>query len=372
MNILIVLRSFTVGGAEKQSMEIAKNFVEKGAKVTLLTFNQKGGMIEQVPENVKLIVSRRFRMFSVKVLMRVFSLIKTIRTIKPDLIYTSIEYAPVAIAGKLTGTPTMIVFVSDPGRKSKPWIKTVMSNFWSRVGIRFASSIVANSYGVARECRQHFKLKSSPMVIYNGTNLQLVRQRALEDVKHQWLGDKTVPLIVSVGRLVREKDFATLIDAFAIFNKRMKARLLIVGSGKEKNFLMRQIKRFKLDNVVQLVGLQQNPYSFMASANLYVSSSVSEGFSNTLLEAAALGLPIVSTDHKFGANELIEDGKNGLLVPVRDAKAMAEAMERILKNPVLKQNLSIAIKKRAEEFGVDKMVSEYEKLFRKVSNKTNQ
>ncbi len=367
MKILIVLRNFTVGGAEKQIMNIAKQLVARKFDVTLFSFNKKGEMIEQIPKNIKMAFLQYDGIWSMMTLIRVYFLIQTIKTVKPDLVYTRLEYAPVTIAGKITGTPTVITFVNDPKNQAKRWIKRVVQNFWRKVSTKLTNNLVANSHGVAKECQSFLNLKKKPIVIHNGTDISLVKDMALRQANHEWIQNRTIPLVVTVGRLVRPKGHQTLIDAFAILNKKMEVRLLIVGSGKLKNSLERQIKQLNLENSIQLVGLQANPYSIMAAADLYVSSSVSEGFSNTLLEAAVLGLPIVSTDHRFGANELIKDGQNGLLVPVGNPEAMAEAIERVLKNPILKQNLSAAIRKKGEEFGIEKMALKYEQLFGDVS-----
>ncbi len=181
--------------------------------------------------------------------------------------------------------------------------------------------------------------------------------------------NKQTPLIVSAGRIVPSKGFGDLIDAFAIVKKTVKARLIIVGgraAEEEKEKLLAKVENLNLADCVSFTGEKPNPYPFMKAADIYVSSSLYEGFSNSLLEALALGLPVVSTDHKFGANEMIENGKNGILVPVSDTRAMAEAILQILEDEKLGQNLSSNAREQARNFTIEKTVSEYEKLFREI------
>ena len=178
-----------------------------------------------------------------------------------------------------------------------------------------------------------------------------------------------MPLIVSVGRLVPQKGFADLIEAVAIVNLRIETRLMIIGRTNEReveNRLQKQIDNMKIADRVLLAGDKANPYPFMKAADVYVSSSIYEGFSNSLLEALALGLPVVSTNHDFGADEIIEDNKSGILVPVADPKAMAEAIVKILEDRELGKRLSRNARRRAENFTIEKTASEYEKLFREL------
>lgn len=196
--------------------------------------------------------------------------------------------------------------------------------------------------------------------------MELIRIKAAKRKNHKWIEDRSLPLCVSVGRLEKQKGFENLIEAFSILNKRMKARLLIIGDGKLRKSLTEKIQKLGIEDTVSLLGAEQNPYPFVAASDLYVQSSVHEGLSSAPIEALALGKPVVSTNYPFGANEIIEDGRNGLLVPVGNAEAMAEAAERILRDGNLRKYMSEKAKEKAENFNLEKMIAEYEKVFREV------
>ncbi len=320
MKILMVLHNLETGGAEKQTISLAKGLARNGAEVALFVFERKGNLDKEIPAEIEVFSSDIQPFRPVKTLIRVFSLMRVIKRFKPRIIYTRMEHAPVTTAGGIAGIPSVIAYVIDPRKHTAMnlWKKPV-SFFRNKLSANLATHTVANSRGLAEECKKFFPLKSKPTVIYNGADLELIQKRAKETISHKWIGGEA-PLCISVGRLAKQKGFESLIEAFAILNKRIKARLLIVGEGDMKNTLARKIEHLGLEDCVELVGLKVNPYNLMAVADLYVQMSVYEGFCTTILEAATLGKPIVSTDFPFGANEILEDGESGLLVPVGDTK----------------------------------------------------
>jgi glycosyltransferase involved in cell wall biosynthesis len=119
------------------------------------------------------------------------------------------------------------------------------------------------------------------------------------------------------------------------------------------------------DNIAFL-GYQDNPYKYMKRASVFVLSSLQEGFGNVIVEAMACGAPVVATDCKSGPGEIIQDGINGLLVPVQDEEALAAAMLKILENPALAETLSSEGKKRAEFFSVKNSAQKYGEVFQEL------
>ena len=158
--------------------------------------------------------------------------------------------------------------------------------------------------------------------------------RAQRDAGHPWLDHKDLPVILGAGRFTPRKDFATLIKAFALLHEKRPCRLVLIGDGREKELYSRLARDLDLTSDVSLPGFVDNPYAFMARADLLVLSSTgAEGSPNVLKEAMALGLPVVSTDCPSGPREILQNGKLGPLVPIGDHRAMAEAMEKTLDAP---------------------------------------
>lgn len=148
------------------------------------------------------------------------------------------------------------------------------------------------------------------------------------------------PIFLSVGRLVKQKDPFTLLKAFSIFiKKNKKGTLIFVGDGEEKERLIELSKKLKIAKNVYFLGFLKNPISLMKKADVFLFSSKYEGTGIVLIEAQAVGLPIIATDCPVGPRWVLDNGKAGILVPVGDEKKMAYAMIKLLRNKVLGNKL---------------------------------
>ena len=121
-------------------------------------------------------------------------------------------------------------------------------------------------------------------------------------------------------------------------------------------------KKLGLENDIFFLGWQKNPFKFLSRAKVFVLSSLWEGLPNTLIEALACGCPAVSTDCPSGPNEIIENGKSGILVTLKDEKALAQAMIKILSDSSFSQELIKNGKKRAEDFSLKNIINQYERI----------
>ena len=175
---------------------------------------------------------------------------------------------------------------------------------------------------------------------------------------HPWLDRPGPPVVLAAGRLVGQKDFPTLLAAFAGVLARRPARLVVLGEGRLRPTLAARAGELGISGHTDFPGFVQNPYAFMAKAGVFALSSANEGLGNVLIEAMACGCPVVSTACAYGPDEILEDGRWGELVPVGDAKALSEAMVRALDRPPPRE----ALRKRASDFGVDQAVTCYEEL----------
>jgi glycosyltransferase involved in cell wall biosynthesis len=210
---------------------------------------------------------------------------------------------------------------------------------------RWVDQIIAVSEGVAADVRRISRLPAERVrVVRNPVITPRLQAQAAETVDHPWLQhDTDIPVIVGAGRFTRQKDFDTLIRAFARLRQQRPCRLLILGEGKLRPTLEALVTELGLEDDVALPGFATNPYAVMARAQLFVLSSRWEGSPNVLTEAMALGVPVVSTDCPSGPQELLQHGQYGKLVAMGDVEGLAQAMAETLDHPLPAEQLRAAV-----------------------------
>ena len=226
-----------------------------------------------------------------------------------------------------------------------------------------ADAVVAVSRGVADDLAAVTGLpREAISVIYNPVVDGRLGQLASAPLGHPWFRPGESPVLLAVGRLAPQKDYPTLIRAFAQVRATRPARLLILGDAKspedterERAALMGLAAGEGAAEDVEIAGFAANPAAYMARAALLVLSSRHEGLGNVLIEALACGCPVVSTDCPHGPAEILDHGAYGRLVPVGDSEAMAAAILATLEKPPDRELLC----RRGAEFTVERAVDAY-------------
>ncbi|MDQ3986524.1 MAG: glycosyltransferase [Actinomycetota bacterium] len=211
-----------------------------------------------------------------------------------------------------------------------------------------ASGLVAVDVDVldGLETRVRLDRRRLPMeVIPNPLDANMIREMADEDV-----GLLSHPLVVSVGRLAPQKNHSLLIEAFARVTQKVDAHLILVGDGPLRSSLEKEVAGRALSDRVSFVGEVDNPYPFLKAADVFALSSKVEGFPLSLLEALALGRPVVATRASNGPIEILERGRSGVLVDPDDAPALADAITGLLADGERQRELSKAALARSDDF----------------------
>jgi glycosyltransferase involved in cell wall biosynthesis len=220
--------------------------------------------------------------------------------------------------------------------------------------------IVVPAQGVADDLRQNFGA-SDVKVIHHGIDapaIQALAEQPITDLP------TTRPYIVACGRLAAQKDYPTLLHAYASARSRgADEDLVIIGDGPDRAMLEHLTASLGLKQTVHFIGHRSNPFPYMKPARFFVLCSIWEGFGLVLLEAMSLGLPCISTDCPSGPAEILENGQRGLLVPTRDPASLAEALLNLSESQDLRESFAHQSRQRAQELGLGRMAQAYRDLF---------
>ena len=242
------------------------------------------------------------------------------------------------ISGRI-GTTVSAALANKSSRRRQRWY-TAMRKHYPKL-----EQLIAVSQGVADDMLAITGMSESRVtVVRNPTITPDMLAAATESADHPWLSaDSTVPVIMGVGRLTEQKDFATLIAAFARVRLQREARLIILGDGGLRSEMISQATTLGVEAHIALPGFQNNPWAWMSRASVFVLSSRWEGSPNTLTEAMALGIPVVSTDCPSGPRELLDGGRVAPLVEMGDSEALASTLLSVLAEPPPSEMLTKAV-----------------------------
>ncbi len=385
-HVAFFLKAMGGGGAERTTARVAAALAERGHRVDLVLARARGPMLGDLPASVRLVDLRagpgvaalptllrlpagaRSLLPSAvlrnrpRVLAALPGLSRYLRRERPDALVSAMEWNNlVAIwAHQLAGVDTALVVcehttLSERIRDSKrPHIRRLpglVSRFYPH-----ADAVAAVSDGAAADLARTVGLaRERVATLYNPVDLERVRELSRAPLDDPWLAPGQPPLVLAVGRLKSEKDYPTLLRAFARARARRPLRLLVLGEGGDRAELERLVRQLELDEAVRLPGFARNPYAYMARAGVLVLSSSWEGLGNVLTEALACGCPVVSTDCPNGPREILEGGRYGTLVPVGDDAALADAILETLAAPPAPERMRAG----AERFSIERCVEAY-------------
>jgi glycosyltransferase involved in cell wall biosynthesis len=343
---IAILASFSgSGGVERMLVNLMRGFLAEGRELDLLLIRDQGPHLAGLPAGVN-----RIPLGTNHSLLAIPALARYLRQRRPMALLAVKDRAGRAavLARALAGTDTRLVLrlgtnlsaaLEGQGTLLRQLRYWPIRRLYPRI-----DRIVAVSQGVAEDTAAIARLpREAIRVIRNPVITPELASLAAEPCPHPWFQRERPPVILGAGRLQRQKDFPTLIRAFALVRRERPCRLVIIGEGGDRKALETLIAELGLGAEVDLPGFQANPFPFMAAADLFVLSSVWEGSPNVLTEAMALGTPVVATDCPSGPAELLDSGRIAPLVPVGDLVGLAQAMSETLEHPMPGQALKAGV-----------------------------
>lgn len=331
--MLLVCKGLTGGGAELSMLRLAENFLGRGFDVRIAVLKKKGSLLEMIPSGVEVdeIGWGRFGYLP--------RLARYLRQHRTDAIISFMTSTNVmVILGQFLSPSFRRVVVSEHNAYSRSikirrgtvkltYMLAPLAYLWSR-------RVICVSRGVEDDLHQSMRLpRSLTTTVYNPVITEALLSSANQPPDHPWLREKTCPVLLAVGRLEPQKNYPLMLEAIARVRAQRPVRLIILGEGNQRGDIEKEIERLGLQDCVDLAGFRRDAMAFMHAADAFVLSSNWEGLSNVLIEALAVGCPVISTDAPHGPREVLQDGKWGHLVPVGDPAALTEAIEATLDDP---------------------------------------
>ena len=333
--VALFLPSLGASGAERVAVNLANGLIGAGRTVHLIVAKAQGSLLAQLPAGIKLV-----DLDSDRVLLSLPRLVRYLRRERPSGLISFMDHSNIVAiwARGLAGSSTRIIATvhntaSAATLKPRNRRAKVMPHF-TRIFYGWADEIVAVSQGVADDLARGTGLPAARItVIYNPVitaDLLAARDPA---PPHPWLEPGQPPVIMGVGRLTAQKDFFNLLRAFAEVRRRRQVRLMIMGEGEDRPALEALAQELGIADDVLLPGFRLAIHTYLARAAVFVLSSAWEGLPTVVIEALALGRRVVSTDCPSGPREILQGGRFGRLVPVRDHAALGRAILDSLDDP---------------------------------------
>ena len=331
MNVLLITPNFKPGGSQKILISLLNNL---DTNTYILNYKKKENfLVHFLKDKSKLIISnKKYIIFSF------FELNKIINDKKIDVVMSSIRTINILIGlYSFLLSKKIKIFYYEPNVLTEFEnlnIKLILRKILMKISYSRATKIIANSNDTKKDLLNHNIVKESKItVISNPVDLN-DEDYKLDDRFNRVLS-KDKFIIISCGSLTFQKNFELLINSFKEVKKnKTNAFLVILGDGVLKENLQKISDNLKLSDDILFLGNVKNPQSYFKMANLYVCSSIYEGFGSTIVEAMLLGLPIVSTNCPGGPKEILENGKKGYLVKNNDIDDLKNGILKSVDNPI--------------------------------------
>ena len=376
MKIYFLIPSLEKGGIERSLSRISKGLIDRGWEVIVLTSEVSKEGKTYFENSVKFItVSTPFKKQNsiifqfLKNLILFFKFKKIINNNEVDLVLAA-KNLPMAVLLKKYSKSKFKLFLREAvhpfaaAKNQRSYINSKFVIFLKKKLYPSADKIIAISEGVKKSLIEQLKMPPSKIeVIYNPAGDQRIIELSKEKVEKNYFSNNFN--IINIGRLTKQKDHITLLKAMKLVLKKIQCNLLIIGDGSEKKNIYKFIKDNDLENNVNLLGYKSNPWKYLSRSDLFVLSSIWEGFGNVIVESMILGVPVISSDCNSGPSEILVDGKYGDLFEIRDYNKLSELIIKEY-NSRESKNKSDLIAQRSSNFSINEISRRYAESFEKL------
>ena len=320
--ILFLIDNLKGGGAEKAIKIIVEGLQEKGYKAILVLLENK--IDYKLNKNVEIYsLSEKINKFNFLFLLYQFN--KLLKQIKPDIVYATNSKSQII---SLLTTPfykvkkivNLQVDLSKQYENRKYILFVLIQLFKLCDGYSFISK------GIYENVKNYLPKKET-FFIPNPIDFNEIDKLKIEKIEDKYLSIFQKKVYINIGRLTKQKGQWILIEAFAKLNE--DAHLVILGTGEMENELKILAENLGIENRVFFLGFHKNPFKFLYNSDVFVLSSLWEGFGNVIVEAMRCELPVISTNCPSGPSEILDNGKYGVLIPVNNVLSLIEAMKNI-------------------------------------------
>ncbi len=345
MKIAIISHGASGGGSERVATILANYFVSKNHDVFFYAIHSDGREY-YLDDRIHYEFCEGGRIHGLSgMVKRTIALRKYIKKNKIDTLISFIYEEGISVCG-IKSVKRIFSLRNDPGQISSFKAKFIGHIYKKASCVVFQTEDAKAFFG--KEIQSHGTVIPNP----------------LKSGLPTWDEDNHKKEIIAAGRLSGQKNFKMLINAFASFSRKFPDyTLTICGDGNLKEELLNQASSLGVADKIAFPGHVTDIHDRMTKAGIYVSSSDFEGLSNSMLEAMAIGIPVVCTDCPVGgARMFIKDGVNGFLVPVGDSSAMADKLERLAQDDRLQKTFSVNARELKEELDVSRICEKWERL----------
>lgn len=366
IKLLTMLTNFHIGGTERQVTNLALRIDSSRFDLHLGCLRNAGELLQEIePLRVPKPVFEIGSLYGLKTAWQALRFAYYVRKNRIQIVNSYGFYPNVfaVVAARFGGADVVIASIRDRGD-----ILTPAQRRFQKIVCRLADCVLVNAEAIRETLIAQGYDPAKIVVIRNGIVLSRYQSAAQGERIRRELGvPAEAPIIIMFSRLNRMKGAEYFLEAAEIVaQRRPDARYLIVGDGANRRDLEERAAASGVKERAIFTGFRTDVPDLLAESAISVLPSLSEGLSNSLLEAMAAGIPVIAT--RVGGNpEIIEDGVSGLLAPPRDAKALADAMIALLEDPTRAQHMGEAgLRRVAELFSVERSVAEVENLYRKL------